>query len=83
MDAIVAVLLEKETLDRKEVDAIIDATNRKLGLAPETTGNDDSGELPPPTALALDDGQVIMSPIPKSDKEPPQDPQPGLQPKFA
>ena len=85
MDAIVAVLLERETLDRKDVDKIIDDTNRKLGLAPEISDadKDDSGELPPPSAIALDDGQVIMSPIPKTDKEPPQDPQPGLTPKFA
>lgn len=83
MDAIVTVLLEKETLDRKELDAIIDETNRKLGLTPETPDTDDRSELPPPTALSLDDGQVIMSPLPKSDKEPPQDPQPGLKPKFA
>ncbi len=83
MDAIVAVLLEKETLDRKELDAIIDDTNRKLGLAPEKSDTEDGGELPPPTALSLDDGQVIISSQPKSDKEPPQDPQPGLKPKFA
>ena len=31
MDAIVSVLLEKETLDRKEVDAIIEEISRKLG----------------------------------------------------
>jgi cell division protease FtsH len=84
MDAIVAVLLEKETLDLKELDAIIAETNRKLGLAPaEPADTDDRSQTPPPTALALDEGQVIISTSPKSDKEPPQDPQPGLKPKFA
>jgi cell division protease FtsH len=81
MDAIVTVLLEKETLDKKEVDAIIDDVNRKLGLTPETTDSGDS--TPPPTAISLDDGKVTLSPNPKTEKEPPQDPQPGLKPKFA
>lgn len=85
MDAIVAVLLEKETLDKKEVDAIIEEVNRKLGLAPETTDTGDSGTTPPPTAISLDDGKITLSPNPKQEqgKEPPQDPQPGLKPKFA
>jgi cell division protease FtsH len=83
MDAIVAVLLEKETLDRKEVDAIMDEVNRKLGLAPETTDGD--GTIPPPpTTISLDGGKVTITPVPpKPEKEPPQDPQPGLTPKFA
>jgi cell division protease FtsH len=85
MDEIVAVLLEKETLDRKEVDAILDAVNKKLGLAPETNDqNDGSDKTPPPTAVTLDGGKVLVTPTaPKPEKEPPQDPQPGLTPKFA
>jgi cell division protease FtsH len=83
MDAIVAVLLEKETLDKKEVDAIIDEVNRKLGLAPETSDTGGSDSTPPPTAIVLDDGKITISPNPKPEKEPPQDPQPGLKPKFA
>jgi cell division protease FtsH len=83
MDAIVAVLLEKETLDRKEVDAIMDEVNRKLGLAPETT-DEDGTVPPPPTTISLDGGKVTITPVPpKPEKEPPQDPQPGLTPKFA
>jgi len=85
MDAIVQVLLEKETLDRKEVDQILDDVNRKLGLAPETTNDSNDNQDPtPPTAIALDDGKILINPAPpKTDKEPPQDPQPGLTPKFA
>jgi len=84
MDAIVAVLLEKETLDRKEVDAIMAEVNIKLGLAPETPQDDDGKEPPSPTAIVLDEGKVTISPVPpKPEKEPPQDPQPGLTPKFA
>lgn len=83
MDAIVAVLLEKETLDKKEVDAIIDDVNRKLGLPPETTDSGDNGPTTPPTAISLDGGKVTLSPSPKTDKEPPPDSQPGLTPKFA
>jgi cell division protease FtsH len=83
MDAIVAVLLEKETLDKKEVDAIIDEVNRKLGLALETKDTGDSDSTSPPTAISVDDGKIAMPANPKSEKEPPQDPQPGLTPKFA
>ena len=82
MDAIVAVLLEKETLDKKEVDAIIDEVNSKLGLTAPPSDTGDSGS-PPPTAISLDDGKITLSPMPKSEKEPPQDPKPGLKPKFA
>ncbi len=46
MDAIVAVLLEKETLDKKEVDAIIDEVNRKLGWASEPSDTGDGGSTP-------------------------------------
>jgi len=83
MDAIVSVLLEKETLDKKEVDAIIDEVNRKLGLAPETEDTGSGDSTPPPTVISLDDGKITASPMPKTEKEPPQDPQPGLKPKFA
>lgn len=83
MDAIVAVLLEKETLDKKEVDAIIEEVNRKLGIATDTNDTGSGDSTPPPTAISLDDGKVTLSPNPKTEKEPPQDPQPGLTPKFA
>jgi cell division protease FtsH len=84
MDAIVHVLLEKETLDRKEVDQILDDVNRKLGLLPDTTNDTDKEGPTPPTAISLDDGKILINPAPpKTDKEPPQDPQPGLTPKFA
>jgi cell division protease FtsH len=86
MDAIVAVLLEKETLDRKEVDAIIDEVNRKLGLAPERTDDDkDDSNIPtPPTAVSLDGGKVQINAVPpKPDKEPPDTSPGGLTPKFA
>src|SRR5277367_330120 len=60
MDAIVKVLLEKETLDRKEVDAIIAEVNAKTGplLVDKHKGADDDKK--PPTAIALDDGKVTQ-----------------------
>ena len=83
MDAIVLVLLEKETLDRKEVDAIIDEVNRKLGLAIEDRSKRVMIVSGPPTKIALDDGKVTQDASNPKNTEPPQDPQPGLKPKFA
>jgi cell division protease FtsH len=83
MDAIVKVLLEKETLDRKEVDAIIAEVNRELGLAEEPSKSDDN-ELTPPPSIVLDDGKIVLKEQPvESKKQEPPDTSPGLQPKFA
>jgi len=80
MDAIVAVLLEKETLDRKEVDAIMDGVNKKLGWPTkdksEGPGNGDAA----PTTIKLDEKPQTNTP---SNPESPPDSQPGLKPKFA
>ena len=82
MDAIVEVLLEKETLDVKEVDAIIEEVNRKQGLSMPTAGSsrDDAGPTPPPS-IVLDDGKIVLKEA--EIKQEPPDPQPGLTPKFA
>jgi cell division protease FtsH len=82
MDAIVEVLLEKETLDVKEVDAIIEEVNRKQGLDMPTSGTsrDDSGPKPPPS-IVLDDGKVVLKE--SEAKQDPPDTSPGLTPKFA
>jgi cell division protease FtsH len=86
MDAIVDVLLEKETLDKKEVDAIIAEVNRKLGSDEQLKPvNDDDGTLPPPS-IVLDDGKVIIKETPAVEvpkKEPPDTSPGGLTPKFA
>jgi cell division protease FtsH len=88
MDAIVKVLLEKETLDAREVDAIIEEVNRQTGITMPTSGTppDDSDLMPPPQ-YTFDDGKIILKEAEKEPaKEPPKDdPQAGsgLTPKFA
>lgn len=89
MDAIVKVLLEKETLDKAQVDAIIEEVNRTTGNVLDTSGsNDDSSGIAPPLTYVLDNGKVLVQ---ESDKdktkdkqqEPPDASPGGLQPKFA
>jgi cell division protease FtsH len=82
MDAIVAVLLEKETLDRKEVDAIIAEVNAKLGIVLEDKHKDIDDDKTPPTTIVLDDGKVSQE-LNSETPNPPQDPKPGFKPKFA
>jgi cell division protease FtsH len=82
MDAIVAVLLEKETLDRKDVDEIIEEVSRKLGWITEDKprGTDGSG-TPPATTIKIDENSSSQ---PSSNKNPDSpDSKPGLKPKFA
>ena len=84
MDAIVAVLLEKETLDRKDVDAIIAEVNAKLGLILEDKHKDRDidDDKTPPTTIILDGGKVSQE-LNSENPDPPQDPKPGFKPKFA
>ena len=80
MDEIVKVLLEKETLERKEVDEIIAEVNNRLGWSqrmPRSVDFDDKAS-PPPSDTVLDGGKITMSSTPKQD-----DPPSGLQPSFA
>lgn len=87
MDAIVKVLLEKETLDAKEVDVIMEEVNRKLAagtLEPPADSNQ------PPTAPSEGEAGYTFLIKDKADKaeqtkEPPQDPdpKPEFKPKFA
>jgi cell division protease FtsH len=80
MDAVVEVLLEKETLDKKEVDAILEEVNRKLGI-PQPLSKSDDNTSPP--SLVLDDGKVVLSEAPlEAKKQEPPDVS-GLTPKFA
>jgi cell division protease FtsH len=82
MDEIVKVLLEKETLDRKEVDAIIAEVNRRLGLSDDVPkGDDDSA--PPPAYTILDDGKVVIEEKEKVKNDKPEQSSGGLTPKFA
>ncbi|MCC7530891.1 MAG: ATP-dependent zinc metalloprotease FtsH [Candidatus Melainabacteria bacterium] len=81
MDAIVKVLLDKETLDKKEVDAIMAEVDRRVaaGLPPV----DDPPETPPLISGKSDD---ILKVPPASEIEiAPQDPEvkPEFKPKFA
>lgn len=87
MDAIVKVLLEKETLDKAQVDAIIEEVNRSSGNVITTSGsNDDSSGTAPPLTYVLDGGKVLVQEsekIPEKQQEPPDASPGGLQPKFA
>jgi len=82
MDAIVKVLLEKETLDVKEVDAIMAEVDRKL--AEGEGGTEPPGDIGTPTAtVGLLGDTVIKTEATEhgTDKEPP--PAGELKPKFA
>lgn len=83
MDAIVDVLIEKETLDRKEVDAIMEEVNRKLGWISDD-GKADKDEDQSPPGYDLDGGRIQLSTGEKQ-TEPPSDPdpKPEFKPKFA
>jgi cell division protease FtsH len=91
MDAVVKALLEKETLDGKEVEAIVDEVSRKIAAGepldsetPKDESNDGDGA---PCAEAILEGTVIKTS--NSEKEvvevePPRDePNTNLTPKFA
>ncbi|HEY9757174.1 MAG TPA: ATP-dependent zinc metalloprotease FtsH [Oculatellaceae cyanobacterium] len=82
MDEIVKVLLEKETLDRKEVDAIIAEVNKRLGIQDETPKSDDSTP-PPPAFTTLDDGKILIEEKEKEKVDKPEQSSGGLTPKFA
>lgn len=86
MDAIVKVLLEKETLDKAEVDAIMADVDKRLAA-----GEDPTSFGPPPAATGGDEGEKLKL---KSDDEtetvdaggenPPDDATPpDLKPSFA
>jgi cell division protease FtsH len=86
MDAIVKELLEKETLDRKEVDAIMDEVNRKLASGEPLSGSDNS----PPTDYTMGDGTTInigpegdSSSCDSSSPDKDNGPKPEFKPKFA
>lgn len=88
MDAIVKQLLEKETLDRKEVDAIIEEVNRRLalGLDPNPPA-DESGDGKPP-GLAAPEATIAIKEKEEvkeegKDENRDNDSSPGLTPKFA
>ncbi|MGD9680251.1 MAG: ATP-dependent zinc metalloprotease FtsH [Candidatus Obscuribacterales bacterium] len=82
MDAVVKVLLEKETLDRAEVDAILDEVNKRLAA-----GEDPSSLTPPPDesggageklSISTDEKEAVVK-----DKEEGDDKTPEWKPKFA
>jgi len=82
MDAIVKVLLEKETLDRKEVDAIMAEVDRRIaaGLPPV----EDPPNISPPPAVS--GGEILKTPPESQGVDVgPQDPEvkPEFKPKFA
>ncbi len=86
MDAIVKVLLEKETLDVKEVEAIMAEVDRKLAEGSGAPPEDSSAGSPPPAETTADAGYTlsVKEKVDQS-KDPPQDPdiKPEFKPKFA
>jgi cell division protease FtsH len=87
MDAVVKALLEKETLDKAEVDAIIEEVNRRLanGESLETPSSNDSGSSGSAAAPSynMEDGSSIKL-SGDEDKDGSRDePKPELKPKFA
>ncbi len=88
MDAVVKVLLEKETLDKAQVDAIIEEVNRSTGNVIATSSGDDTTNTPPPFEYTLDGGKLVIDAekekIPADKKQEPPDASPGgLKPSFA
>lgn len=83
MDAVVKVLLEKETLEAKEFKDIMDEVDRKLAGKDSSSSDSDSNDKPSATAQSTDASTVIKTG--ESDKEEPQDPEgkPEFKPKFA
>lgn len=83
MDAIVRVLLEKETLERSEVDAIIAEVNRRLANnEPLDPSPMDEPPAPPPSSVSTEEEEnkiKIKNVKPESDDGPP----PELKPSFA
>ncbi len=83
MDEIVKVLLEKETLDRKEVLAIIAEVNQKLGIVNDVPYRSSDGDPPPPVLSSLDDGKIVIEEKEKEKVDKPEQSSGGLTPKFA
>jgi cell division protease FtsH len=81
MDAVVRVLLEKETLDRGEVDAILAEVNRKIANGESLDESNDNIAPPPPTVSVEDESTKIKISTPQM--EPGDGPPPELKPKFA
>ncbi|OPZ83090.1 MAG: ATP-dependent zinc metalloprotease FtsH 3 [bacterium ADurb.Bin425] len=88
LNAIVKVLLEKETLDRAEVEAIMDEVNRKLAAgedpdssSPDSPDNDSNSNEPPAVIVTREEEKVpVKETKPERDGG---DSSPGLTPKFA
>lgn len=85
MDAVVRVLLEKETLDRSEVDAIIAEVNHKLAAGEDLGPSPmDDTPTPPPSSVSSDGGESSKIKLPPQSVEAGDDgPPPELKPKFA
>lgn len=81
MDAVVKVLLEKETIDGQEFATIINNVNRELGWPedPPTKGNKDDGSAPP-GAVIVDTGTISGAGEEDAEKV---DVPPQLRPKFS
>ena len=85
MDAVVKELLIKETLEGKEVEAIVDEVNRKIanGEPLDVPPHHDDETRPPTQALIAPEGEIIkvVAPSENDDKDTPGNP--NLKPKFA
>jgi cell division protease FtsH len=82
MKAIVDVLLEKETLDSAEFDAILKRVNKEKGIISDDDSQDST--LPPGESVVLDEGKIIQT-TPKQSERDDKDKGTGgqLSPSFA
>ncbi len=85
MDALVKALLEKETLDKKEVDAILEEVNRRLALGedPTSPSSSDNDRQEPPSAVIVTREEEKQPVMKESQNDGGGDASPGLTPKFA
>jgi cell division protease FtsH len=82
MNAIVEVLLEKETLEAAEFDEIFDRVQRDKGLMPFDDDKKSDSTPPSGEAIVLDDGGLIQAPS-KEDKGEDKGGGGQLTPRFA
>jgi cell division protease FtsH len=81
MDAIVKVLLDKETLDGAEFAAIMKRVNQDKGWEDKDDSSSSDATPPPGQATATPEGVSVE--LKGGEKEGPQDPPPELRPSFA
>lgn len=81
MNAIVKVLLEKETLERAEVDAIMAEVDRRLAAGEDPTLPDNF--TPPAAPPTAEEPEAKITVKPEENENPGDEPKPDWKPSFA